>query len=229
LAQRLAGTPLPFFITRFFGGVFGSAPVSNISAALGDIWEVKARRNCCSLLRSCRCGKANSRTCRRFSSCSQPSPWLALDRVYRGDLDFHDIRTLPLCSSRNVRTGPPQAQSPASAQGDRQEETIPSPREDGIGSEDHGYKHFSRPLLVLATEPTVTCIAFYASFVFVLLYMTLGGLSNRLRRATWLQSSGRIPAIYCTFRWGTWSCFHQLGKPTTLHQDSQSGRRQART
>ena len=31
------------FITRFFGGVFGSAPVSNVSAALGDIWDPKAR------------------------------------------------------------------------------------------------------------------------------------------------------------------------------------------
>ena len=31
------------FITRFFGGVFGSAPVSNVSAALGDIWSPKAR------------------------------------------------------------------------------------------------------------------------------------------------------------------------------------------
>lgn len=31
------------FITRFFGGVFGSAPVSNVSAALGDIWAPKAR------------------------------------------------------------------------------------------------------------------------------------------------------------------------------------------
>ncbi len=31
------------FITRFFAGLFGSAPVSNVSAALGDIWEPKAR------------------------------------------------------------------------------------------------------------------------------------------------------------------------------------------
>lgn len=30
-------------ITRFFGGVFGSAPVSNVSAALGDIWEAGPR------------------------------------------------------------------------------------------------------------------------------------------------------------------------------------------
>jgi len=31
------------FITRFFGGVFGSASVSNVSAALGDIWSREAR------------------------------------------------------------------------------------------------------------------------------------------------------------------------------------------
>lgn len=31
------------FITRFFGGVFGAASVSNVSAALGDMYEPKAR------------------------------------------------------------------------------------------------------------------------------------------------------------------------------------------
>ena len=30
-------------VTRFFAGVFGSAPVSNVSAALGDIWAPRAR------------------------------------------------------------------------------------------------------------------------------------------------------------------------------------------
>jgi hypothetical protein len=34
-------------------------------------------------------------------------------------------------------------------------------------------KHFARPMLMLTTEPMVTCIAIYASFVFALLYMTL--------------------------------------------------------
>ena len=34
-------------------------------------------------------------------------------------------------------------------------------------------KHFSRPLKMLFTEPMVTCIALYASFVFALLYGTL--------------------------------------------------------
>ena len=31
------------FVTRFFAGIFGSAPVSNVSAALGDLYEPKAR------------------------------------------------------------------------------------------------------------------------------------------------------------------------------------------
>jgi hypothetical protein len=34
-------------------------------------------------------------------------------------------------------------------------------------------KHFSRPILMLLTEPMVTCIALYASFVYGLLFMTL--------------------------------------------------------
>ena len=36
-------TAASIFVTRFFGGVFGSAPVSNVSAALGDIWAPRAR------------------------------------------------------------------------------------------------------------------------------------------------------------------------------------------
>lgn len=31
------------FICRFFMGLFGSAPVSNVSAAMGDLWEPKQR------------------------------------------------------------------------------------------------------------------------------------------------------------------------------------------
>lgn len=30
-------------VTRFLGGVFGSAPVANVSAALGDLWAPEAR------------------------------------------------------------------------------------------------------------------------------------------------------------------------------------------
>ena len=30
-------------VTRFLSGVFGAAPVSNVAAALGDIWPPRAR------------------------------------------------------------------------------------------------------------------------------------------------------------------------------------------
>jgi len=41
------------FVTRFFGGVFGSAPVSNVAAAIGDIWLPKDRGNAMSLYALC--------------------------------------------------------------------------------------------------------------------------------------------------------------------------------
>lgn len=31
------------YITRFLGGIFGSAPISNVSAALGDIYHARYR------------------------------------------------------------------------------------------------------------------------------------------------------------------------------------------
>lgn len=34
-------------------------------------------------------------------------------------------------------------------------------------------KHFSRPIIMLTTEPMVTCVASYASFTYALLYLTL--------------------------------------------------------
>lgn len=43
LATAFSQSPAALFITRFFGGVFGSAPISNVSAALGDIYVPRTR------------------------------------------------------------------------------------------------------------------------------------------------------------------------------------------
>ncbi len=43
IATAVGNNAQTIVITRFFAGVFGSAPVSNVSAALGDIYEPKAR------------------------------------------------------------------------------------------------------------------------------------------------------------------------------------------
>lgn len=46
------------FVTRFFGGVFGSSPIANVSAALGDIYEPKARGVPMALVAACVVGGA---------------------------------------------------------------------------------------------------------------------------------------------------------------------------
>jgi MFS family permease len=43
IGTATSGNAASVFITRFLGGLFGSAPVSNVAAALGDIWEPKVR------------------------------------------------------------------------------------------------------------------------------------------------------------------------------------------
>lgn len=43
LATAVGQSPAALFVTRFFGGVFGSAPISNVTAALGDIYVPRTR------------------------------------------------------------------------------------------------------------------------------------------------------------------------------------------
>lgn len=41
------------FLTRFFGGIFASAPISNVPAALGDIFTPASRGNAMSFVTLC--------------------------------------------------------------------------------------------------------------------------------------------------------------------------------
>ncbi|OQD89042.1 hypothetical protein PENANT_c003G11541 [Penicillium antarcticum] len=43
IGTAVSKEPASVFITRFIGGVFGSAPISNVSAALGDIYDPRVR------------------------------------------------------------------------------------------------------------------------------------------------------------------------------------------
>ena len=122
-------TPAAIFITRFFGGVFGSAPVSNVSAALGDIWEPKARGTAVTFYALCvtggpTLGPGTSGPSTRqvghslIDACSHwlishhyTRPWLALDRIYRSHLGILDFRPRPFCTSRTLRACTSKAQS----------------------------------------------------------------------------------------------------------------------
>lgn len=159
------------FLTRFFAGVFGSAPVSNVSAALGDIWTQRYRGVAVTFYAAAVVG----------GPTLGPVIGSALTQSYLGwrwteyveaifvffnvalDTAFFPEVYAPVLLARKARrlrkAGDEKAWHP-------HENRKLSPKEILT-------KHFSRPLRMLITEPVVTCIAFYASFVYALLYLTL--------------------------------------------------------
>ena len=161
------------FITRFFSGVFGSAPVSNVAAALGDMWEAKARGTAVTFYAVAVVGgptigpvigaalTANPHLGWRWTQYIQ-AIWVftvfglgvfALPEMYGPVLlKFKAQRMRKETGNHNFY----------------------HPHENlKLDFKSMVTRHFSRPLLMLVTEPMVTCIALYASFVFALLYMTL--------------------------------------------------------
>lgn len=160
-------------ITRFFGGVFGSAPVSNVSAALGDIYHPKARGTAVTFYAVAVVG----------GPCIGPIIGSALSTNpglgWRWTEYIEAIWVFAACALAFF--GMPEVYTPVllkrKAQRLRKEtgdQRYWHPHEQlKLDIKSIVTKHFSRPMLMLTTEPMVTCIAIYASFVYGLLYMTL--------------------------------------------------------
>jgi hypothetical protein len=53
IGSATSKTVTALFVTRFFAGIFGSAPVSNVTAALGDIWMPRVRGTATGLYAVC--------------------------------------------------------------------------------------------------------------------------------------------------------------------------------
>jgi DHA1 family multidrug resistance protein-like MFS transporter len=53
IATAVSRNAASVFVTRFFAGFFGSAPNSNVSAALGDIYKPKSRGVAMALMSVC--------------------------------------------------------------------------------------------------------------------------------------------------------------------------------
>jgi MFS family permease len=161
------------FITRFFGGIFGSAPVSNVSAALGDIWEAKARGTAVTFYAVAVVGGPTPGPV--MGSALVVNPHLGwrwteyIEAIWTFAIFGLCVFTLP------EMYGPVLLK--VKAERLRKEicndKFYHSHENMKLDLKTMITKHFSRPLLMLTTEPMVTCIAFYASFVFALLYMTL--------------------------------------------------------
>lgn len=159
------------FITRFFGGVFGSASVSNVSAALGDFWSREARGTAVSFYAIMVVGGPT------LSPVLGAALTVTLN--WRWTQYVEAIFTFAVVAFALVFF--PEVYGPVllkrKAQRMRKESGNSAyyhPQEDiKLDFKSIVTKQLSRPLIMLTTEPMVTCIAFYASFVYAVLYMTL--------------------------------------------------------
>lgn len=160
-------------ICRFFSGLFGSAPVSNVSAALGDIWMPKAR------------GIAVTFYAVAVVGGPTIGPVIGAALVINKNLGWRWTEYILAIWVATVTVMAyfflPEMYAPyllkKKAQRLRKEtgdSRYHHPHEEmKLDVKSVVTKHLTRPVRMLITEPMVTCIALYASFVYGLLYMTL--------------------------------------------------------
>nr|OQO28070.1 hypothetical protein B0A51_06620 [Rachicladosporium sp. CCFEE 5018] len=159
------------FITRFFSGVFGSAPVSNVSAALGDLYEARARGIAVSFYALAVIGGPTIGPVIGAALTETLSwRWTQYIQAIFGfsvtvlSLIFMPELYGPVLLSRKAKTlrkstGENRYYHPHESQSFSVRSIIT--------------KHLELPLKMLFTEPMVAAIALYASFVYGLLYLTL--------------------------------------------------------
>ncbi|KAL9626010.1 MAG: hypothetical protein Q9204_007656 [Flavoplaca sp. TL-2023a] len=164
-------TATSIFVTRFFGGLFGSAPVSNVSAALGDLWAPKARGTAVTFYALCVTG----------GPTLGPVIGSSLTVSYLGWRWTEYIEAIWVFTIATVGVfALPELYAPVLLK----RKAIHLRKTTGIlywhphenvklDFKSIVTKQISRPLRMLFTEPMVTCITFYASFVYGILYMTL--------------------------------------------------------
>ena len=166
-------TPAALFVTRFFGGVFGSAPVSNVSAALGDIYNPKARGTAVSLYAVAVVGGPTiGPVIGAALTVNKSLGWRWTE--YIEAIWVFAIFALALVCMPELYAPvllKQKAQKLRKTTGDNR---YWHPHEDTkLDLESIVTKQLSRPLKMLTIEPMVQCIALYASFVYALLYLTL--------------------------------------------------------
>jgi MFS family permease len=161
------------FITRFFGGLFGSAPVSNVSAALGDIYEPKARGFAISLYAIAVVGGPTLAPVSGAALVMNPAlGWRWTE--YITAIWVFTVATVAFFCIPEIY-GPVLLKNKAKRlRKETGDQRYWHPHEENkLDLKSIVTKHFARPMLMLTTEPMVTCIAFYASFVYSLLYLSL--------------------------------------------------------
>lgn len=158
------------FVTRFFSGFFGAAPVANVVAALGDCYKPKPRGIAVSLYSICVVGGPLLGPL--IGAALTQNSWRWTGYV---------LAILSFCASALTVVALPEVYGPVllhkhaiKMRKDTGEDRWYHPHEDiKLDFKSILTKHLARPLLMLTTEPMVTCLCLYASFVYALVYMTI--------------------------------------------------------
>ncbi|KAF2668479.1 MFS general substrate transporter [Microthyrium microscopicum] len=160
-------------ITRLLGGIFGAAPVSNVAAALGDIWTAKVRGTAMSLYAIAVVGGPTLAPV-LGGALTQTVSWRWTEYVQA----IFTFVVFVLCCFCLPEVYAPyllrkRAEKLRKETGDSRWYHPHEALHKEMTFKAVVTKHFARPVKMLLTEPMVTCIALYASFVFGILYMTL--------------------------------------------------------
>ncbi|CAK7243618.1 MAG: hypothetical protein STHCBS139747_005144 [Sporothrix thermara] len=174
IGSATSKTPAALLATRFCGGVFGSAPISNVSAALGDYYPPATRGIAMAFYSICVVG----------GPCLAPVIGSAIaynpHMGWRWTLYLEAIVAFFSCGVALVFL--PETYGPVLLER-KAARLRAAPGGDARWWHPHEFervtldtvvtKHLSRPLRMFFMEPIVTCIALYASFVYGLLFMAL--------------------------------------------------------
>ncbi|KGO77032.1 Major facilitator superfamily domain, general substrate transporter [Penicillium italicum] len=160
-------------ITRFLGGIFASAPISNVPAALGDMWSPEARGIAMAFVSICISGGPTLGPIIGAAVVIRPDMgwrWTAyMEAIIVFSLTLLSFFCLPETFAPVLLKQ--KAQKLRKTTGD-QRYWHPHEKEE-INASNVMTKYFGRPLRMLVTEPLVTCTALYASFTYSLIYLTL--------------------------------------------------------
>ncbi|KAJ6104524.1 hypothetical protein N7523_010844 [Penicillium sp. IBT 18751x] len=161
------------YVTRFFTGFFGSAPISNVTAALGDMWSRETRGVAVSLYAVAVNGGPSLGPVIGSAIVTNPS----LHWRWTGYILAIWVFVTFLLGVFFLPEMYPLVLLKKKAQALRKEtkdSRYYHPHEH-IKLDVHSIvtKQLSRPLVMLCTEAIVTCIALYASFVYGVMYLTL--------------------------------------------------------
>ncbi|GAD98454.1 bicyclomycin resistance protein, putative [Paecilomyces variotii No. 5] len=166
-------TMAAILVTRFFGGLFASAPVSNVSAAIGDFYDPKERGVPMALMAACVVGGPCIAPVVGSAIVVNPHMGWRWTEYIQAIITFFvtGVTVIGLPETYHPVLLKRKAQRLRKETGNNQ---YWHPQEnERIKPKNVVTKYISRPLRMLLTEPIVTAIALYASFVYGLLFFQL--------------------------------------------------------